>query len=106
MKHKLRLLWYYAETRYVKLLRIFGVRRSTSVIPKGQYCYVWDEERNTKEPCSDGGYWIKTCKYYRSTTKTGGVACTYTGYYGFDPCLYDQCKICGVNNGIDECDLS
>lgn len=95
MKHKLRLLWYYAETRYVKLLRIFGVRRSAFVIPKGQYCYVLDEERNTKEPCSDGGYWIKTCKYYRSIPKTGGVACTYTGFFGFDCCLYDQCKICG-----------
>ena len=104
MKHKLILLWYYAETRYVKLLRIFSVRRSASVIPKGQYCYVWDEERNTKEPTN--GYWIKTCKYYRSTPKTGGVACTYTGYYGFDPCLYDQCKICGKNYEIDERDLS
>ncbi len=104
MKHKLRLLWYYAETRYVKLLRIFSVRRSASVIPKGQYCYVWDEERNAKEPTN--GYWIKTCKYYRSTPKTGGVACTDTGYYGFDPCLYDQCKICGKNYEIDERDLS
>ena len=43
MKHKLRLLWYYAETRYVKLLRIFGVRRSTDYIPDGMYCYVWDD---------------------------------------------------------------
>lgn len=94
MKHKLRLLWYYAETRYVKLLRIFGVSRSVSVIPKGQYCYVLDEERYT------------TCKYYRSTQKTGGVACTYTGFFGFDVCLYDQCKICGENDGIDERDLS
>ena len=106
MKHKLKLLWYYAETRYAKLLCIFGVRRSASIIPKGQYCYVWDEERNINEPCTDGGYWIKTCKYYRSTLKTGGVACTYTGFFGFDFCLYDQCKICGENDEIDECDLS
>ena len=106
MKNILKLLWYYTETRYVKLLRIFGVGRSVSVIPKGQYCYVLDEERNTKEPSTDGGYLIKPCKYYRSTVKTGGVACTYTGFYGFDFCLYDRCKICGVNDEIDECDLS
>lgn len=106
MKHKLRLLWYYAETRYVKLLRIFGGKRNASVIPKGQYCCVWDEERNTKEPCTDSGHWIKSCKYYRSTPQTGGIACTYIGYYGFDPCLFVQCKICGKNNEIDERDLS
>ena len=59
MKHKLRLLWYYSETRYVKLLRIFGVRRSASVIPTGMYCYVCDEERN-----------IKFQKYTESKLKT------------------------------------
>jgi hypothetical protein len=106
MKHKLKLLWYYIETRYVKLLSIFGIRRSASVIPLGQYCYVWDEERNTKELCSDGGYWIKTCKYFRGTPKTGGIACTYTGFFGFDICLYDRCKMCGENDEIDKRDLS
>jgi hypothetical protein len=30
------------------------------------------------------------------------VACIYVGFYGFDFCLYDQCKICGVNDEIDE----
>ena len=104
MKHKLRLLWYWLETRYAKLLRLFGVVRSTDYIPDGMYCYEYDEERNAKEPTN--GYWIKTCKYYRSTPKTGGVACTYTGYYGFDPCSHDQCKICGKNYEIDERDLS
>ena len=106
MKTKLRLLWYWLETRYVILLRLFGVVRSASVIPKGQYCYVRDEERNAKEPCVDGGYWIKICKYYRSTPKTRGIACTYVGFFGFDFCLYDECKICGENDEIDERDLS
>ena len=106
MKTKLRLLWYWIETKYAKLLHLFGVVRSTDCIPDGMYCYEYDEERNTKEPCTDGGYWIKTCKYYRSTPKTGGVACTYVGYMGFDSCLYDQCKICGLNDEIDERDLS
>lgn len=31
MKNKLKLFWYYAETRYVKLLRIFGVVRSAAL---------------------------------------------------------------------------
>jgi hypothetical protein len=26
------------------------------------------------------------------------VACIYVGFYGFDFCLYDQCKICGIND--------
>ena len=96
MENRLKLLWYYTETRYVKLLRLFGIRRNNSVIPKGRYCYVRDDERNAKVPINDG-YWIKTCKYYRSAPNTGGVACTYIGFYGFDFCLYDQCKICGEN---------
>ena len=95
MRTKLRLLWYWLETRYAKLLRLFGVVRSTDCIPDGMYCYEYDEERNAKEPAD--GYWLKTCKYYRSTPKTKGIACTYVGYMGFDPCLYDQCKICDVN---------
>ena len=37
--------------------------------------------------------------------KTGGIACTYIGYYGFDPCLYDECKICGQNEEINESEL-
>jgi len=64
-----------------------------------------DEELNKQKPTSEEGYYIKTCKYYRSTPKTKGIACTYTGYYGFDFGLYDQCKICGENDEIDERDL-
>lgn len=105
MKTKIRLLWYYLETRYTKILCFFGIKRDTSVIPKGTYCYVYDEERNAKEPCTDGGYWIKTCEYYRSTPETKGIACTYTGHFGFDFCLYDQCKICGINDKLEEQDL-
>jgi len=95
MKTKFKLLWYWVETRYVKLLRLFGVVPNTNPIPDGRYCYEYDKERNIKEPTD--GYWIISCKYYRSTYETGGVACTYLGYMGFDPCLYDQCKICDVN---------
>ncbi len=102
MRTKLRLLWYWLETRYAKLLRLFGVVRSTDCIPEGMYCYEYDEERNAKNPTD--GYWIKTCKYYRSTPKTKGVACTYVGYIGFDPCLYDQCKICGVKDSFENKD--
>lgn len=97
MRYKIKLLWYYIETRCAKLLRMLGLKYDTAVIPKGAYCYVWDEERNIKEPCADGGHWIKTCKYYRSTPKTRGIACIYMGFFGFDFCLYDQCKICGEN---------
>lgn len=104
MRNGLRLIWYYTETRYAKLLRMLGVKRNASVIPGGLYCYVPDDERNKKEPL-ENGYWVKRCKYYRGTPKTGGIACTYIGYYGFDPCLYDQCKICGENDKINESEL-
>lgn len=102
MKNTLLNIIYYLETRYTKLLRLFNIRKDTTVIPKGMYCYVYDDEKNeNKEPFS---YWIKTCKYYRSNDN-GGIACTYVGFYGFDFCLYDQCKICGKNETWnDECD--
>ena len=106
MKTNIRLLWHYLETRYAKILRIFGIKQDTSVIPYGMYCYAFDKERNEREPIADGGIWIKTCKYHRSTPKTGGVACTYVGHFGFDLCLYDQCKICGKNEYFDEGNLN
>ena len=107
MKNTLLNTIYYIETRYTKLLRLFNIRKDTNIIPKGMYCYVYDDEKNendeNKEPFS---YWIKTCKYYRSNDK-GGIACTYVGFYGFNFCLYDQCKICGKNETWnDECDDS
>lgn len=104
MGNRIKTFWYYLETRGSKILKFFGIRYNKNVIPKGQYCYIIDEERNLNEPCPDGGYWIKICPYFRSNNK-GGVACTYTGFYGFDFCLYDQCKICNVNDEIDERDL-
>ena len=100
MEYKIKLLRYYVEIVYTKLLRLFNVRRSTSPIPKGTpYCYVRDDERNKKEPID--GYWIKPCKYYRNM-KGYNAACTYVGFIGFDPCLGDQCKICGVDYGYDD----
>lgn len=93
---RILLIWYYIEVKYTQLLRLFNIRKKDNIIPVGMYCYEYDEERNAKNP-SGGSYWIKTCKYYRSTKKTKGVACTYIGYYGFDPGLYDQCKLCSKN---------
>ena len=105
MRTKLKLLWCWIETRYANLLHLFGVVRSTDCIPNGTYCYEYDEERNAKKPANGYyGYWIKPCKYYRSIPKTNVVACTYVGYMGFDPCLYDQCKICGVKDSLENID--
>lgn len=95
MKYKLKVLWYYLEVVYVKLLHIFNIKRTTSPIPKDTpYCYVWDEEKNKKEPIN--GYWIKPCKYYRNM-KGDKAACTYVGFIGWDPSLGDQCKICNID---------
>ena len=97
MKDRILLIWYWLEVKYAQLLYLFGVVRSALPIPEGMYCYEYDDERNATKADNDYGYYIKPCKYYRSTPKTKGVACTYMGYFGFDPCLYDQCKICSEN---------
>ena len=34
--------------------------------------------------------------------KGHNAGCIYVGFIGFDSCLGDQCKICGVNIGYDE----
>ena len=96
MKTNLKLFWYYIEILFSRLITWFGFKHNDKVIPKGYYCYEIDHERNLKEG-TEFGYYIKPCKYYRSTTKTGGIACIYLGYFGFDPGLYDQCKLCGKN---------
>lgn len=101
MKERFRLVRYWLETKWTKLLRLFGIELSIDPIPEGVYCYEWDEERNKRDP-QIGSYYIKPCKYYRSTPKTKGVACTYVGYMGFDPLLYDQCKICGIKENFED----
>jgi hypothetical protein len=95
MKTSLKLLWYYIETRYTKLLNLFNIPHNPNFIPRGVYCYEIDAGMNINIP-KDKGYWVKVCKYYRTSSRTKGIACTYTGYYGFD--LYDSCKVCGVND--------
>lgn len=92
---KLKIIWFYIEIGYSKLLNIFNVKRNTSLIPKGMYCYTFDGTSGT----DDSGYtWFGTnsCKYYRSM-KGMKAGCTYIGFIGWDPCLGDQCKICGEN---------
>lgn len=96
MKYKIKIMWYHIEVMWTKILRMFNIRYSTEPIPSDTlYCYEHDDERNKKEPCSDGGYWIKPCKYYRSMNGHN-AACTYVGFIGFDLLLGDQCKMCGV----------
>lgn len=103
MKTNLSLISILCEVVYSKLLRLFKIKRDESVIPEGSYCYVWDEEKNKAQPID--GYWIKSCKYYRNISENNR-ACLYTGFVGFDFCLYDQCKICGVKEHSDnETDL-
>jgi len=94
MIYRVKILCYYIEVLFSKLLHLFGVWYDVSIIPIGHYCYVPDNERNKEEPFD--GYWISPCKYYRGM-KGSGAACVYVGFIGFDICLGDQCKICGQN---------
>ena len=93
-KDYIRLGYYWLEIQYYK---IFGLPNEIGVIPEGPYCYVPDVEKN-KTHTEPNVIWTKTCPYFRSTRMTGGIACTFEGYFGFDVGLYDQCKICSINN--------
>lgn len=101
MKRLPRIIWYYIEIYFIKLILLFGIKRNTSVIPEGLYCYTPIES-----PTKDNNYIykIKPCKYYRHITKNI-KSCTYEGFVGFDFCLYDQCKICGEKDDIREDEL-
>jgi len=92
---QVRFLVVYVEVAYARILCLLRINKSTSPIPEGHYCYVYDEERNKKEPLKNGGYWIKPCKYYRILKGQLRAGCTYVGFIGWDVCLGDQCKICG-----------
>lgn len=103
MKKRLLLPWRYVEVLYAKVLNLLRIERDASVIPEGVYCYVWDDERNEKEPRGIGRYWVKPCPYYRNVGD-GVTACTFVGFIGYDPCLSDQCKICSENLGRESLD--
>lgn len=91
----MKVITVFFEVIWSHIQNFFGYHKDDSVIPKNTpYCYELDEEKNASNPIS--GYWIKPCKYYRNLGKTGS-ACTYCGFMGWDPCLSDQCKICGIN---------
>jgi len=94
----MKLIWYYIETRYSKVMRWFGITKDETVIPRGMYCEEIDEERTNANKDPNVMYYVKTCKYHRMDSKGYGIACTYLGWYGFDFCLYDQCKMCSVND--------
>ena len=96
IRYWLKVLWYHIEVLWAKILLKLGIEKSIDPIPGNtSYCYTWNEERNEKEPID--GYWIKPCKYYRSM-KGSNAGCTFVGFIGFEPCLGDQCKICGVKD--------
>ena len=95
MKYRLRIIWNYIEVGFTHLCLFFNIKKDKTVIPKGHYCYIWDDERNKKEPHS--GYWVIPCRYYRSMKGQCEAGCTYVGFIGFDVGLGDQCKICGEN---------
>ena len=100
MKNTILLFWYWTEIQFSLFCYLLGISKDTSVIPEGAYCYNIDFERDEKEPREDGGHWVRYCPYFRWTRENRGMGCTYTGYYGFDLCLYDSCKICNEKKYI------
>lgn len=97
LKYKIRVVKIYIEIYWLKLLFLFGVKRSAKEIPKGVYCYTPDVEKNRNKDKNDYSYYIKPCKYYRGL-KDFNAGCAYVAYVGDDMLLGDQCKICGEND--------
>lgn len=94
MKHKFKIVSFYIEIAYAKILRFLHFKKDKSVIPEGYYCYVWDED-----PKRNNEYHTIPCRFYRSMKNQCYAGCTYVGFIGFDIGLQDQCKICGENEG-------
>ncbi len=63
------------------------LKKKIKLIPKGRYCYKWIS-LDTGE--------INPCKYL-GKHKEGWNVCSFTGYYDWDVCLDDCCKICKYN---------
>lgn len=84
--HYLKLLVYIIEAKL--LSKLAKITKSTTFdnIPYGLYCY----------------YGKIKCPFYRYTKKTGGIACIYESFFGYDALLSDGCKICGINLDIEE----
>lgn len=79
-----------------KLLILFRIRRSSSPIPKGVYCYASDIEKNKNKNEDDFSHYIKLCKYYKFLGH-GYNGCSYLGIITDDSVFGDQCKMCGKN---------
>lgn len=87
-----------ASMLYSKLLLLFGVRHSTSVIPVGPYCYTPDYEKN--KIAESFTYYVIPCKYYKTFGKRWN-GCKYLGIITDDFIFDDQCKMCDKNYGDD-----
>lgn len=92
------------EILVVRLMKHFGIKLDSSIIPNGPYCYTLNGKNGkTKKGIPFVG--INTCTYYRHL-KGLNAGCIYVGFVGWDCLLGDQCKICGFHDDIDQNDLS
>lgn len=89
--YRIKILW-------LKIQKLRGKQLDESVIPKGLYCYSVTEEelKRVHSPDWNGTYNITPCPYF-GCMRDHKAACFYMGFIGWDPCLWDQCKICGKN---------
>lgn len=81
------------------MLKKFGYKYDTSVIPEGMYCYSSVDEDPMESIIDNGYYSTKPCPYYLCLGK-GKNACKFKAIITEDFCFDDQCKICKENLGI------
>jgi hypothetical protein len=86
---------------WAKILIFFGHKYDESVIPRNiPYCYTPDDEKNKDK--YTGVYYVKPCPYGKTLGKDW-IGCKFLGVIAnWDLLLSDQCKICGISDGIDK----
>ena len=85
--NKMYLYWAknFVSVVYSKLLLLFGISHTPSVIPKGEYCYSFNHKKK-----------IVHCPYYKTLGKELN-GCKYLGIITDDYIFDDMCKICDEN---------
>lgn len=103
LKRNSKIFWYnfvviFFHKIEVCFAKIFKLKKDTSIIPYGFYCYAVDEEKYKNKLEDDFSLPIIPCKYYRYTGKSLWGGCTYLGSFE----IIDQCKSCGENKPYDD----
>ena len=102
IKYFFKTKWNFISLIYSKVIIFFGYKYDESVIPSGPYCYSPDDEKNNRRGNgSKWVYYIKPCPYYKPISKYYN-GCKYYGIITDDIVFNDQCKLCSINDNVED----